>query len=50
MFDHLGLVFRDLKVAGDFYRAVLAPLGIRLIEDHTQQDGTGWLVFSTGAP
>jgi catechol 2,3-dioxygenase-like lactoylglutathione lyase family enzyme len=50
MFDHLGLVFRDLKRAGDFYRTVLATLGVRLMEDHTQQDGTGWLVFSTGAP
>jgi catechol 2,3-dioxygenase-like lactoylglutathione lyase family enzyme len=50
MFDHLGLVFRDLKAAGDFYRPVLATLGVRLMEDHTQPDGTGWLVFSTGAP
>src|SRR5690348_3361141 len=50
MFDHLGLVFRDLKVAGEFYKPVLATLGIRLMEDHTQTDGTGWLVFSTGAP
>jgi len=50
MFDHLGLVFRDLQLAGAFYRAVLAPLGIKLMEDHTQADGTGWLVFSTGAP
>jgi catechol 2,3-dioxygenase-like lactoylglutathione lyase family enzyme len=50
MFDHIGLVFRDLKIAGAFYRAALAPLGVRLMEDHTQPDGTGWLVFSTGAP
>ena len=50
MFDHIGLVFRDLKIAGAFYRALLAPLGVRLMEDHTQPDGTGWLVFSTGAP
>src|SRR5690348_5987869 len=50
MFDHLGLVFRDLKVAGDFYQPVLATLGVKLMEDHTQKDGTGWLVFSTGAP
>jgi catechol 2,3-dioxygenase-like lactoylglutathione lyase family enzyme len=50
MFDHLGLVFRDLKAAGAFYRPVLATLGIRLMEDHTQPDGTGWLVFSSGAP
>lgn len=50
MFDHLGLVFPDLEVAGGFYRQVLAPLGIRLMENHAQRDGTGWLVFSTGAP
>jgi catechol 2,3-dioxygenase-like lactoylglutathione lyase family enzyme len=49
MFDHLGIVFRDLRMAGAFYRAVLTPLGIRLMEDHTGTDGTGWLVFSTGA-
>lgn len=48
MFDHLGLVSRDLKTAGDFYRRVLAPLGIDLVQDHTQRDGTGWLVFSMG--
>ena len=50
MFDHLGIVFRDLRKAGAFYRAVMAPLGIRLLEDHTAADGSGWLVFSTGAP
>lgn len=50
MFDHIGLVFADLKRSGDLYKQLLAPLGIRLMEDHTQQDGTGWLVFSTGAP
>jgi catechol 2,3-dioxygenase-like lactoylglutathione lyase family enzyme len=50
MFDHLGVVFRDLQVAGSFYRAVLGPLGIKLIEDHTGADGTGWLVFATGEP
>src|SRR5882672_10653146 len=37
-------------MAGAFYRAVLAPLGINLMEDHTGSEGTGWLVFSTGAP
>jgi catechol 2,3-dioxygenase-like lactoylglutathione lyase family enzyme len=49
MFDHLGIVFRDLRMAGAFYRGVLTPLGIKLTEDHTGTDGTGWLVFSTGA-
>jgi catechol 2,3-dioxygenase-like lactoylglutathione lyase family enzyme len=48
MFDHLGIVFRDLQIAGSFYRTVLGPLGIKLTEDHTGADGTGWLVFSTG--
>jgi catechol 2,3-dioxygenase-like lactoylglutathione lyase family enzyme len=48
MFDHLGVVFRDLRIAGAFYRAVLEPLSIKLMEDHTGADATGWLVFSTG--
>jgi catechol 2,3-dioxygenase-like lactoylglutathione lyase family enzyme len=48
MFDHLGIVFRDLTSAGTFYGSVLAPLGIKLVEDHAQSDGSGWLVFSTG--
>jgi catechol 2,3-dioxygenase-like lactoylglutathione lyase family enzyme len=50
MFDHLGLVFRDLGQARAFYEPLLSTLGVRLIEDHTQGDGTGWLVFSSGAP
>jgi catechol 2,3-dioxygenase-like lactoylglutathione lyase family enzyme len=45
MFDHVGVVFRDLKSGGDFYRKVLEPLGIKLWEDHTGPDGTGWMVF-----
>ena len=48
MFDHLGIVFRDLKKAASFYGAVLAPLGIEATEDHVQADGTGWIVFSDG--
>lgn len=50
MFDHVGVVFRDLRIAGTFYRAVFGPLGIKLMEEHTETDGTGWLVFSTGEP
>lgn len=50
MFDHLGVVFRDLGIAGAFYRGVLEPLGIKLMEDHAGPDRTGWLVFSTGVP
>jgi len=48
MFSHVGIVFRDLKASGDFYRQVLEQIGIRLLEDHTQPDGTGWLVFGQG--
>jgi catechol 2,3-dioxygenase-like lactoylglutathione lyase family enzyme len=50
MFDHLGLVFPELEPARAFYEPLLATLGIRLMEDHGLPDGTGWLVFSTGAP
>jgi catechol 2,3-dioxygenase-like lactoylglutathione lyase family enzyme len=46
----MGIVFRDLKASGTFYRAVLAQIGVRQLEDHTQPDGTGWLVFGAGAP
>jgi catechol 2,3-dioxygenase-like lactoylglutathione lyase family enzyme len=49
MFDHVGVVFRDLARAGALYKDVLATLDLKLMEDHTQPDGTGWLVFSTGA-
>lgn len=50
MFDHVGIVFSDLEAGGNLYRPLLATLGIRLMEDHAQPDGTGWLVFSSGAP
>jgi catechol 2,3-dioxygenase-like lactoylglutathione lyase family enzyme len=48
MFDHLGIVVADLRSRGTFYTAVLEPLGYGLLEDHTQPDGTGWLVYGTG--
>ena len=32
------------------YKAILQEIGLKLTEDHTQPDGTGWLVFGTGAP
>ena len=50
MFDHVGVVFSELETGKALYRPLLETLGIRLMEDHTQPDGTGWLVFSTGAP
>jgi catechol 2,3-dioxygenase-like lactoylglutathione lyase family enzyme len=45
MFDHVGIVFKDLKSSGAFYRKVLEQIGIRLLEDHTRPDNSGWLVF-----
>lgn len=50
MFDHLGVVCKDLAASAAFYGRVLAPLGVSLTEDHSQPGGTGWLVYSTGAP
>jgi len=50
MFDHLGIVVSDLAAGRRFYEVVLKPLGIRLLQDNVQTDGTGWLVFGTGAP
>jgi catechol 2,3-dioxygenase-like lactoylglutathione lyase family enzyme len=49
MFDHVGIVFRDLNAARALYTRVLGQIGIRLVEDHGQADGTGWLVFSDGS-
>ena len=31
MVDHVGIVASDLKRGGDFYRAVLAEIGLRLL-------------------
>ena len=51
MFDHLGFYTAgDLRERGAFYTAVLGTLGLRLLEDHTQPDGGGWLVFGSGQP
>ncbi|MCC6920227.1 MAG: VOC family protein [Alphaproteobacteria bacterium] len=50
MFDHIGIVVSDLKAGAAFYAPLLATIGLKLLEDHGQPDGTGWLVFGTGAP
>jgi len=49
MFDHIGIAFRDLKSSGSFYNRVIEQINLRLLKDHTQPDGTGWLVFGSGA-
>ena len=50
MFDHIGIVVRDLAMAGRFYTACLAPLGYRLLADFSQPDGNGRLVYGSGGP
>ena len=43
--------FRDLALPpGAFYRAVLAPIGLSQVQQVIEPDGTGRLIFSTGAP
>lgn len=50
MFDHMGFYTGgELRAAREFYSAILAPLNGRLLEDHSRDDGEGWLVFGTGA-
>ena len=49
MFDHIGIVVSKLSKSRELYTRVLDPLGFRLLEDHTQQDGEGWLVYGAGA-
>jgi catechol 2,3-dioxygenase-like lactoylglutathione lyase family enzyme len=45
MFDHVGIVVRNLAAARAFYSACLAPLGIEVLEDHSQDTGDGWVVY-----
>jgi catechol 2,3-dioxygenase-like lactoylglutathione lyase family enzyme len=47
VFDHIGIVVKDLEVARAFYSACLAPLMVELLEDHSQASGEGWLVYGT---
>lgn len=50
MFDHLGIyTVGDLRAQGDFYRAILEPLGYHLLQTHIAPDGGGRIVFGSGA-
>jgi len=49
MFDHIGIVVSNLSKSRELYTRVLEPLGFRLLEDHSQQEGEGWLVYGAGA-
>jgi len=48
MFDHVGIVVANLDVARAFYRACLAPLQYRLLQDLAQTPTEGRLVFGRG--
>lgn len=50
MFDHVGIVARDLKASARLYAHILAPLGIRIVEKHRLAPDSAWVVFSTGKP
>lgn len=44
MFDHVGIHVTDFEAGKTFYRAALAPLGYRLLEEN-EAGGGRWLVF-----
>jgi catechol 2,3-dioxygenase-like lactoylglutathione lyase family enzyme len=45
VFDHIGIVVRNLEVARAFYSSSLSSLGVELLEDHSQPSGEGWIVY-----
>lgn len=47
MFDHVGIVTSDLNQSRTFYTNILAALDIQLLQNNSQDDGTGWLVYGT---
>ena len=50
MFDHIGIVVADLERSASFYGSVLAPLGLRIMEQHRRGPNDGWIVISSGVP
>ena len=50
MFHHLGIYVSNLRESGQFCTQLLAEIVVRLLQDHTQADGTGRLVFGTTLP
>lgn len=49
MFDHLGFYTAgDLRAQGDFYKAILEPLGYQRVQTHIESDGSGRTVFGSG--
>ena len=50
MFDHLGIVAKDLKRSAALYAHMLAPLGFEIVEKHRTGPGEGWVVIASGKP
>jgi catechol 2,3-dioxygenase-like lactoylglutathione lyase family enzyme len=50
MFDHLGIVVKDLKRSASLYAHMLAPLGLKIVEKHRTGPGEGWVVIGCGQP
>ncbi|MGY5776918.1 VOC family protein [Rhizobium sp. LEGMi135b] len=50
MFDHIGIVARDLRASATLYAHMLAPLGIRIVEKHRLAVDSAWVVLSSGKP
>jgi catechol 2,3-dioxygenase-like lactoylglutathione lyase family enzyme len=50
MFDHIGIVVKDLKASAELYGDILAPLGFRIVEEHWLAIDSGWVVISNGKP
>ncbi len=46
MFDHVGIVVKNLDKSKILYLHVLAAIGYELLQDNTV-DNEGWLVFGT---
>jgi len=50
MFDHVGVVVRDLRKSATLYTHMLGPLGFKILEKHRTGPGEGWVVMSSGEP
>jgi catechol 2,3-dioxygenase-like lactoylglutathione lyase family enzyme len=50
MFDHIGVVVKDLKASARLYGHMLAPLGLKIVEKHRLAADSAWVVMSTGQP
>src|ERR1700743_2583698 len=50
MFDHIGIVAKDLKASARLYAYMLAPLGIKIVGKHRLDADSAWGAFSSVRP